>query len=95
MTGSSHLGVDKRAQEPGQTLVTVPSVKQRRAAEDAVTYLSEARHRVERWSFLPPLLTGSRLVTSPKPSESHWTPSLAMQTEWQPKSDSGRSTRCA
>ncbi len=30
----------------GETLVTVPSVQQRRAAEDAVTCLYEARHKV-------------------------------------------------
>jgi hypothetical protein len=30
----------------GQTLVTVPSVQQRRAAEDAVMFLYEARHKV-------------------------------------------------
>jgi DNA-directed RNA polymerase specialized sigma24 family protein len=31
---------------PGQVLVTVPSVQQRRASEDAVTALYEARHKV-------------------------------------------------
>jgi DNA-directed RNA polymerase specialized sigma24 family protein len=31
---------------PGQVLVTVPSVQQRRAAEDAVMALYEARHKV-------------------------------------------------
>jgi hypothetical protein len=31
---------------PGQVLVTVPSVQERRAAEDAVIALYEARHKV-------------------------------------------------
>jgi hypothetical protein len=79
---------------PGQVLVTVPSVQDRRAVENAVNRSMRPDTRSEWRSFLPPLLTGYRLAIAPQPSESHWTRLSAMQAVLQPRAIMGCLSAC-